>query len=433
MSFFSPVSTVPPVPLYQEYLLKSVKADLQRVHQTGLSDLVASQCLPGLQSPPRSPRTARASPSRTRVLEDKAACSLWRELHVVKEQGLLGVLTSKEVRRQETMFELLTSEASYLKSLRVAVNHFQCSKELQNTLSSVEHHILFSNLHSVCGVSERFLLDLERHLQENVVMSEVGDIVLHHQLKLRKVYVPYVTNMMYQEAMISKLMQKNQRFVCILHKLEKDAKCQRQTLKSFLVLPFQRITRVKLILEATLKLTDPDESSFGPLTKAICALHEIVNKCNQNVLCMKRTEELVLLEKLVDFGRIKAVPLISHGRYLIHKGQLRQTDVRSCPSEGSVVSFSEVYLHLFSDLLLLSIQKEGHFTVQDYAWFPCNVHTEDLKAHVLGLPAESFLLHLTPSHTGSATALILVASTRTEKEVWVNALNSHRDEQTPVS
>lgn len=47
----------------------------------------------------------------------------------------------------------------------------------------------------------------------------------------------------------------------------------------------------------------------------------------------------------------QAIPLITHGRYLIHEGQLRQIDVES------VVSSSEIHIHLFSDLLLLSIHK----------------------------------------------------------------------------
>ncbi|XP_041944334.1 rho guanine nucleotide exchange factor 19 [Alosa sapidissima] len=412
------------LPLYQEYLVVSVKAGLQRVQQAGLANLVVSQCLPGLQSP-ESYRLATPSPSPTRVLRDKSTYSLWQDLPIVQEQGLLKVLTATQVRQQEVMFELLTSEASYLKSLRVAVDHFQCSEELRHTLSSAEHRILFSSLRSVCGVSQRFLIDLESHFLDNVVMTQFGDIVFRHRVELHQVYVPYVTNMMYQETLISELTQENHRFVSVLLSLEKQPQCQRQTLKSFLVLPFQRITRLKLILQAILKLTDPEALSFGPLTEAISAIHEIVNKCNRNVLLMKQTEELVRFEKLVDFGQIKAIPLITHGRLLIHKGRLRQlkTAVRGRPTVGSVVSFSEVYMHLFSDLLLLSAQKEGRFCVQDYALFPHNVHTEDLKTDVLGLPAESFLLRLTPNHTGAATALILVASTRNEKDVWVNALN----------
>lgn len=43
--------------------------------------------------------------------------------------------------------------------------------------------------------------------------------------------------------------QHNRIFLYTLKKLESDPVCQRKTLKSFLVLPFQRITRIKLLLE----------------------------------------------------------------------------------------------------------------------------------------------------------------------------------------
>lgn len=37
-------------------------------------------------------------------------------------------------------------------------------------------------------------------------MSKVGDVVLNHKLMFRRVYVPYVTNMMYQETLVAKLL-----------------------------------------------------------------------------------------------------------------------------------------------------------------------------------------------------------------------------------
>lgn len=52
----------------------------------------------------------------------------------------------------------------------------------------------------------RFLQDLETRLGQNVVMSKVGDVVLNHKSTFRRVYVPYVTNMMYQETLIAKLL-----------------------------------------------------------------------------------------------------------------------------------------------------------------------------------------------------------------------------------
>lgn len=45
----------------------------------------------------------------------------------------------------------------------------------------------------------------------------------------------------------------------------------------------------------------------------------------------------------------------------------------------------------------------------DYALFPAHVTIERLKTEVLGLPPESFLLHLSQSQSGHPTAMILVA------------------------
>lgn len=52
----------------------------------------------------------------------------------------------------------------------------------------------------------RILQDLESHLRQDVVMSRVGNIVLNHQQDFQQVYVPYITNMMYQEAVITQLL-----------------------------------------------------------------------------------------------------------------------------------------------------------------------------------------------------------------------------------
>ncbi len=103
----------------------------------------------------------------------------------------------------------------------------------------------------------------------------------------------------------------------------------------------------------------------------------------------------------------------------------------------SLVSRKDVYIHLFNDLLLLSVQRYGlldlilltlfseftiytyfrciilffhtllsghRFVVQDHAKFPDNVHVEELKTTTLGLAPESFLLRLTRTHSRSCTA-----------------------------
>lgn len=55
----------------------------------------------------------------------------------------------------QAMFELVTSEASYYKSLSLLVSHFMENERLKKLLHPSEAHILFSNVLDVLAVSER--------------------------------------------------------------------------------------------------------------------------------------------------------------------------------------------------------------------------------------------------------------------------------------
>lgn len=420
-------------PLYQDYCLQEVREDLHRLSKSFVSELIAPQYLQGLQSrliaqcgsTAASPQLCSTKATPTLPLPHPVRVmpsTLWQDLEEVKASGVLSSLTTREIRLQESMFELIGSEASYLRSLGVAVNHFYASKALKRTLNQMEHHVLFSNIRGVMAASEKFLMDLETRLGECVVISQVGDIVLQHCSEFNSLYVPYVSNMMYQETLVNQLLQQNRDFLYTIKKLEKDPVCQRQSLKSFLVLPFQRITRIKLILESILKLTEPHSDSISNLEKAIEATHEIVIDCDKGVQKMKQIEELVCLEMLLDFGKVKSVPLVVSGRFLVHQGPMRKLSMEA--TYNSKVSFIKVYLHLFNDLLIFSLKKDQKFTVLDHAEFPTHVHVEHLKTEVLGLPPESFLLHLSRSQSREPTAMILVAHTRSDKEAWMKVLSS---------
>ncbi|XP_029007892.1 rho guanine nucleotide exchange factor 19 isoform X2 [Betta splendens] len=419
-------------PLYQDYCLRALKDDLNRLSKSLVSELITPLYLQGLQFPRSSASASETPPPKARSAEAApfsspstpirvTPCALWQDLEEVKASGLLRGLTSRQIHLQECMFEVISSEASYLKSLEVAVNHFYASKALEQTLSHREHHILFSNIRRVMAASEKFFVDLEMHLGERVLMSQVGDIVLRHCPEFHALYVPYVTNMMYQEALLNQLLHQNRHFACLLKKLEHDPVCQRQSLKSFLVLPFQRVTRIKLLLENILKLTDQDSDARSSLEKAIRAVHEIVTDCDNKVRQMKQIEELVCLKALLDFDKVKSIPLVVSRRFLVHQGPMRQKMVGS--TSNSKMSFTNIYLHLFNDLLIISLKKDQRFKVVDHAEFPTHVHTENLKTGFLSLPPESFLLRLSRSQTGLPTAMILVAHTKSERETWMKVLS----------
>lgn len=52
----------------------------------------------------------------------------------------------------------------------------------------------------------RFLLELERRMEENIVISDVCDIVHHYAANHFSVYITYVSNQTYQERTYKQLL-----------------------------------------------------------------------------------------------------------------------------------------------------------------------------------------------------------------------------------
>eukprot|EP00069_Balaena_mysticetus_P003662 bmy_16881T0 len=79
----------------------------------------------------------------------------WSQLPEVVESGILDKLPAEEHKRQEAIFEILTSEYSYQHSLGILVAEFLQSPELRATMTQTEHHHLFSNITDVLSASRR--------------------------------------------------------------------------------------------------------------------------------------------------------------------------------------------------------------------------------------------------------------------------------------
>ncbi|XP_075046936.1 rho guanine nucleotide exchange factor 19-like [Mixophyes fleayi] len=356
--------------------------------------------------------------------------SLWQELPDVKGKGIAETISPQQKQFQEAIFEVVTSEASYQRSLSVAIGHFQKSRKLSDCLVLSDQHTLFSNLSSVRDVSERFLLDLEEGLEKDIFLCDIGERVLRHCPEFQRVYIPYVTNQMYQEKRMQQLVRENGKFLQVLKKLEEQPVCKRQLLKSFLVLPFQRITRLKILLENILKLAQSNSELASSVGNALSAVGQIVSQCNEGVRYMIQTEELVLLEKQMDFQNTKSIPLISRGRILIRHGELVRISFQDLGiGHRPRLASKPIYLHLFSDLLLLSSKLDtGRFLVTDYARRG-QVKADHVKAKALGLPSLVFLLRLTQNHSGLSCEIVLQAPSENEKVNWISQITRQMSQE----
>ncbi|XP_061074578.1 rho guanine nucleotide exchange factor 19-like isoform X3 [Conger conger] len=410
---------LPSLILYQEYSDVAINREIQRQQgvEPGSEDEPLGNGEVGGATPPEN-----LSPTSSFRSSRGSAFSLWQDIPDVRNSGTLDSFSNEERKLQEAKFELVTSEASYIRSLAIAVDHFMLSRDLSECLGAKERQWLFSKLPDVKDVSERFLQDLEQRLEEDILRFDVCDIVLAHCPALRRVYLPYVTNQAYQEQTYQRLLQENPRFPGILARLEEDPICQRLPLTSFLILPFQRITRLKMLVENILKRTTPGSRDEDTATKAFNELKKIIKECNSSVQSMKRTEELIHLNKKIHFEG-KIFPLISQSRWLVKHGELLEVDTQTMSISGSKLKLPTrpVYLHLFNDRLLLSRKKDTwKFVVFVHARIG-QLKVKDLSQKLQGI--SGFIFHLQLCDGPQLKHQILLkARTESEKQRWISAM-----------
>ncbi|XP_052029540.1 rho guanine nucleotide exchange factor 5 [Apodemus sylvaticus] len=408
--------------LYQEYSDVVLNKEIQS--QQRLESLAEP---PGLSSPRHRRKAMVSSDSYLQRLSMASSGSLWQEIPVVRNSTVLLSMTHEDQKLQEAKFELIVSEASYLRSLNIAVDHFQHSPQLRATLTNQDHQWLFSRLQDVRDVSTTFLSDLEENFENNIFSFQVCDVVLNHATDFHRVYLPYVTNQTYQERTFQSLMNSNSSFREVLEKLESDPICQRLSLKSFLILPFQRITRLKLLLQNILKRTQPGSSEEAEATKAHHALEKLIRDCNSNVQRMRRTEELIYLSQKIEF-ECKIFPLISQSRWLVKSGELTALEFSVSPGLRRKLTTRPIHLHLFNDCLLLSRPREGsRFLVFDHAPFS-SIRGEKCEMKLDGPHKNLFRLFLLHNAQGTQAEFLFRTETQSEKLRWISALAMPREE-----
>ncbi|XP_030606801.1 trichohyalin [Archocentrus centrarchus] len=363
---------------------------------------------PSLPLPERPRGERRASSPRLSIAQSS---SLWRDLPGVRDNAELEELTDDQRRLQEVRFEVVTSEASYCRSLEIVVNHFVKSKQLGMLLTTQERNWLFSRLVDVRAISHSFLSKLEERVESDVMHFTVCDIISTQCPLFRKAYVPYLTNQSYQDATYQRLMNENPRFKMIVEKIERSSVCERLPLRSFLVLPFQRITRLKLLVQNIVKRTTPGTEEATQAIKALKHLEKIIQEGNDSITQMKSIESLVSLNSKVDF-ECRTLPLISQSRRLVREGPVTELmDFSLKDTERSV------YLHLFTDYLLLSLPKEGgRFTVIDHC-LVSELRVENCRVKLHSLQKNLFRLHMTQK------SLLLRTDAQSDKLRWISALS----------
>ncbi|XP_050040376.2 ephexin-1 [Dermacentor andersoni] len=351
--------------------------------------------------------------------------TLWRELPQVRASGVLEQLTDTEQHQHEALFEVLTSEASYQRSLRLLTDHF--APGLHGTLEPREWDALFGSLGPLREASERLLARLDQCWDGPLLCEQrVCSALQEHASQHGAAYVRYCSHQGHQERLLRELSASRPDVAARLRDLEAAPDCQGLRLHSFLLLPMQRVTRLPLLADALLRHA-PDSR---PARDALGALNQVVADCNEGARKMARMEEMLHVSRTLEFRECRAVPLISSSRWLVKRGPLVRVSLDSRRRTwGRLVQCARTSLHLFlfTDLLLVTKRKgDDYYAVLDHCprnmLQACAEAPATLPSRLPDCCRHLFQLTLLQNSAGRTVEMLLAAESESDKTRWMDVL-----------
>ncbi|KAE8604156.1 hypothetical protein XENTR_v10014596 [Xenopus tropicalis] len=374
------------------------------------------------------------------IVEYKPLRSTWSQLSVVRKNGLSQSVSQEERKRQEAMFEVISSEHSYLLSLEILIRMFKNSKQLSATMTKTESHHLFSNITDVYEASKKFFKELEGRHQRNILIEDISDIVEKHAKATFDPYVKYCTNEVYQQRTLQRLILTNSSFKEALSKIESHEECRNLPMISFLILPMQRVTRLPLLMDTICQKTPKESAKYEASKHALKEVGKLVRLCNEGARKMERMEMMVTINSQLEF-KIKPFPLVSSSRWLLKRGELTAY-VEDTGIFSKRTTKQQFYFFLFNDVLIITKKKsEESYNVTDYCLrekllveqndneepsSPVKNSTTMLYSRQSSA-SHLFTLTMLTNYAGEEVEILLGAETLSDRARWITALVHSKD------
>ncbi|KAK6308343.1 hypothetical protein J4Q44_G00216140 [Coregonus suidteri] len=350
-------------------------------------------------------------------------------------------LTRRQFQQQEAIWELLHTEATYIKKLRVITDLFLCGLlNLQESglLTEVEPTRLFSNIQDIVRLhaamwNQVMLPALEIARQARTLLNPVD---LHHGFRtFGSRFKPYIRYCMEEEASLEymrSLHRDNELFRIYVTWAETHKQCNRLKLADMLAKPHQRLTKYPLLLKAVLKKTD-DSSSRDAVSSMVACVEGFINSVDSQMRQREEQQKLATIS-----GRIDSYEAVEGSSEEVEKilrefncfdlmAPMRGTsleETRQLHLEGALRmkegkdSRMDVYCFLFTDLLLITkpVKRVEKVKVIRQPLLIHNVVCKELK------DPGSFILIYLNEFKSAVAAYTFQANSATQGRSWVDAI-----------
>ncbi|XP_076840122.1 LOW QUALITY PROTEIN: pleckstrin homology domain-containing family G member 5 [Brachyhypopomus gauderio] len=352
-------------------------------------------------------------------------------------------LSRRQVHQQEAIWELLHTEATYIKKLRVITDLFFCGLlHLQDggLLNEVEPAKLFSNIQDVVRVHTALWVQvMQPALDRARCTHRLLDptLLLEGFQSFASRFQPYQRYCMEEESCMEYIrnqLRDNELFRIYISWAEENSQCNRLKLADMLVKPHQRLTKYPLLLKTILKKTDEPAARDALLSMLAC-VESFINSVDSQMHHKQEQQKLTAISARVESYEAvegateeveKALREFSHIDLMAPMIDTSPEETRQLHLEGALRmkegkdSRMDVYCFLFTDLLLVTkpVKKVEKVKVIRPPLLVQNVVCKELK------DPGSFVLIYLNEFKSAVAAYSFQANSASQGRNWIDAISS---------
>ncbi|PIL33059.1 transporter [Ganoderma sinense ZZ0214-1] len=342
---------------------------------------------------------------------DTAFGSSWASL--VDKSALEGI-PSGERRRQEAIFELIATEAAYVRDLQLIVEvHFNAALFYANVFSILDQKartVVFANVEDILLMNTTFLSSLEERQKEcRLYVDRIGDILLTNMANI-SVYMEYCVNHASAIRVLQALRQSNPELAAALQRLRDDPTARSLDLSSYLLVPMQRITRYPLLFKQIIHYTEPSEDRSS-IERAQQMAQTVLEHINETIRDQEGKERLREISKDLWVGQGR-LDLTAPTRYMGPRRLLKEGILMKTKSGRKLRAF------LCSDILVLTED-----TTKSLYRMPLSLPEVEVR-EASGLKRDDLTFQVAVAYPRGGDTISLRASSARDCQMWMQAIQN---------
>lgn len=291
----------------------------------------------------------------------------------------------------------------------------------ETALTAAEHELLFSFVDELLPFHEMFCRSLEISLTAWNANSGAGEVLLKYAPFLR-VYKRVCAMHDARHNIVTSHSENTEGFTALLSQLVTSSRCAGQSVESYLIMPVQRLTRMRMLTETLLKHTVATHADHARLQAALVVIKEVVGDVNTDVA---RVEAQSRVSDVCYRFFPPRTELVQPHRLFVKEGALEQITPTGQRVPVVIILFNDVYVLATVHAVRVGVLADMLSYIDASPLFGAE-HTSDDDERLAACATKSGFPF---TILGTRFSYTFVADSETRRTEWIDAVTRAADEQ----